>query len=307
MTATTVADRDEPERDATGPALDTQASAAISGWLDEHPAVAGELAEAVRAHTHLRELQQRAALAAAAAATAEQRAATLAAKLDPADYRTLGFTAGTVLVTIVIMLDAIPLNWAAQAFGLDAAGTWLVTGILLIASIGAMAGIEITRGNTRRRAVLGALMAAAYLALVVLRTEFLTTVAAQSLPAAILQAFLLSAISAGLILGGSAIMARTRRLSLARARADAQRARQAAEATQAAARTAAEKMARHLGSAPPDTGPLGTAFSSPCRSRPRQLGSGFGAGHPGSLPGNLTTSPASLSRQSRVGHTVITG
>jgi hypothetical protein len=246
MTAATVADRDEPERDATGPTLDAQASAAISGWLDEHPAVAGELAEAVRTHTHLQELQRRASLAAEAATEAEQRAATLAAKLDPAGYRIFGFTAGTVLVTIVIMLDAIPLNWAAQAFGLDAAGTWLVTGILLIASIAAMAGLEITRGNARRRALLGALLAA-YVALVVLRTEFLTTVAAQSLPAAILQAFLLSAISAGLVLGGSAIMARTRPFSLARARADAQRARRAAEAAQAAARAAAEKMQRHMG------------------------------------------------------------
>ena len=247
MTATTVAERDEPERDATDQTLDVQASAAISGWLDEHPAVAGELAEAVRAHTHLRELQQRAALAADAAAKAEQQAATLAAKLDPADYRILGFTAGTVLVAIVTMLDAIPLNWAAQAFGLDAAGTWLVTGILLIASIGAMAGLEITRGNARRRAALGALMAAAYLALVVLRTEFLTTVTAESPSAAVLQAFLLSAISAGLVLGGSAIMARTRPFSLARARAEAQRTRQAADAAQAAVRTAAEKMARHMG------------------------------------------------------------
>ena len=247
MKATAVADRDEPERDATDPTLDAQASTAISGWLDEHPAVASELAEAVRAHTHLQELQQRASLAAEAAAAAEQRAATLAAKLDPADYRILGFTAGTVLVTIVIILDAIPLNWAAQAFGLDAAGSWLVTGILLIASIGAMAGLEITRGHARRHAVLGALMAAAYLALAVLRTEFLTTVAAESLPAAILQAILLSAISAGLVLGGSAIMARTRPFSLARARADAQRARQAAEAAQAATRAAAEKMARHMG------------------------------------------------------------
>jgi hypothetical protein len=247
MTATTMAERDEPERDATDPTLGVQAIAAISGWLDEHPAVAGELAEAVRAHTHLQELRQRAALAADVAAKAEQRAATRAAKLDPADYRILGFTAGTVLVAIVIMLDAVPLNWAAQAFGLDAAGTWLVTGILLIASIGAMAGLETTRGNARRRAALGALMVAAYLALVVLRTEFLTTVTAESPSAAVLQAFLLSAISAGLVLGGSALMGRTRPFSLARARAEEQRTRQAADTAQAAVRTAAEKMARHMG------------------------------------------------------------
>src|SRR5215472_7142318 len=120
MKSATVEDREGPERDGTDPVLDAQASAALAGWLDDHPAMGGELGEAVRAHTHLQELQQRAELATDVAAKADQRAAGLAAKLDPAEYRILGFAVGTVLVTIVIVLDVIPLNWAAQAFGLDA-------------------------------------------------------------------------------------------------------------------------------------------------------------------------------------------
>jgi hypothetical protein len=247
MTFAIVEDREEPERDGTDPVLDAQASAALAGWLDDHPAVVGELGEAVRAHTHLQELQQRAELAADVAARAEQGAASLAAKLDPAGYRTLGFTAGAALVTTVTVLDGIPLNWAAQAFGLDAAGSWLVTGILLMASVGAMAALEVTRGNVRRRAVLGLLMVAAYAAMVVLRTQFLVTVSAESFAAALLQAVLLSAISAGLVLCGSAVMARTEPPSLAQARAAARQARQAAGAAQTAARAAAEKMQRHLG------------------------------------------------------------
>jgi hypothetical protein len=215
--------------------------------LHEHPAVASELEEAVRAHTHLNELRKRAGQAATTAAQADQRAASLAAKLDPAGHRILGFTVGAALVTLLVVLDGVPLNWAAQAFDLDAAGSWLVTGILLVASIGAMAGFEVTRGDARRRAVLAAVMVTAYAALVILRASFLTTVSAQSFPAAVLQAVLLSGISAGLVLCGAAVMARTRHLSLGRARAAARRARQAAAAAHAAAQVAAEKMQRHLG------------------------------------------------------------
>jgi hypothetical protein len=247
MTVTAFGEPGEPEHGRSDPALDAQASAAVSVWVHDHQAVAGELEEAVRAHTHLQELEGRARQAATTAAGAQQRAASLTSKLDPDGYRILGFGAGAAVVTGLTVLDAVPLNWAAQAFGLDAAGTWLVTGILLVASVGAMAGLEVTRGSARRRAALVAVIAAAYVALVVLRTEFLTTVAGASFPAALLQAVLLSAISAGLVLCGSAVMARTRSLSLDRARAAARRTRHAAAAAQAAARLAAEKVQRHLG------------------------------------------------------------
>jgi hypothetical protein len=233
MTVTAFGGPDEPEHGRTSPALDAHASTAVSGWLHDHPAVAGELEETVRAHTHLQELKGRARQAADTAAGAQQRAANLISKLDPDGHRILGFGAGAALVTALTVLDAVPLNWAAQAFGLDAAGSWLVTGILLVASIGAMAGLEATRGDGRRRAALAAVIAAAYVALVVLRTQFLTTVAGASLPAAILQAVLLSAISAGLVLCGSAVMARTRSPRLDRARAVARRTRHAAAAAQA--------------------------------------------------------------------------
>jgi hypothetical protein len=247
MTVTALVGPDEPERDRSDPALDGRASAALSTLLHDHPVVAGELEEAVRAHTHLQELQRRAGQATTAAREADRRVASLAVKLDPSGHRILGFTVGAALVTLLVVLDGVPLNWAAQAFGLDVAGSWLVTGILLVASIGAMVGFEVTRGDARRRAVLAAVTVAAYIALVILRARFLTTVSAESVPAAILQAVLLSAISAGLVLCGSAVMARTRPLSLARAHAAARRARQAATAAQAAARLAAEKMQRHLG------------------------------------------------------------
>ncbi|HEY1346312.1 MAG TPA: hypothetical protein VGF54_15100 [Streptosporangiaceae bacterium] len=247
MTVTAFGGLGEQDPGRGNPELDAPASAAVSVWMHDHQAVTAELEEAVRAHTHLQELEGRARQAAAISAAAQQRAASLTSKLDPDGHRLLGFGAGTAVVTVLTVLDAVPLNWAAQAFGLDSAGTWLITGILLVASVGAMAGLELTRGNARRRAALAAVIAVAYLALVVLRTQFLTAVSGTSPVAALLQAVLLSAISAGLVLCGSAVMARTRSLRLERARTAARRARQAAAAAQAAVHRAAEKMQRHLG------------------------------------------------------------
>lgn len=64
----------------------------------------------------------------------EQHAAGVTARVDLAGQRFAGFTTGVVVVTALLVFDAIPLNWAAQAFGLGAAATWLVTGIMLTAS-----------------------------------------------------------------------------------------------------------------------------------------------------------------------------
>ena len=104
----------------------------------------------------------------------------LAVKLDPGERRALPFGLGASLIVALVILDAFPLNWAAQAFGLDNDGTWIVTVILLIASVGAMLGFELTRGSSRRRGILIAVVTAGFLALLGLRTEYLITVAGDS-------------------------------------------------------------------------------------------------------------------------------
>ena len=235
----------QPEGQAPDPSLDALAAASLSALFDARRSIAVDLEEAGRAHTHLQQERQREADALQAESKAEQRAASVTAKLDLADHRFAGFTVGATIVAVLLVLDAIPLNWAAQAFGLAAAATWLVTAIMLVASAGAMAGLELTREESRRRGVLLILMAAGYTGLAALRTAFLVTVAGQSLAAAILQAILLSAISAGLVVCGSAVMARTRPLALARALAAAKRARRTAAARRAARRQTEEKMQRH--------------------------------------------------------------
>jgi hypothetical protein len=235
----------QPQADA---ALRAHATATIKRLLQERPAVAKEIKETLRTRVYLRELAGRTNLAEATAADTEQHESNLAVKLDPAGHRTLSFALGAALVVALVVLDAVPLNWAAQAFGLNQAGTWLVTFILVVASVGAMLGFEITRGHPRRRAVLAAVVTTGYLALLGLRTQFLTTVSGDSLPVAFLQSALLTAISAGLVWCGAAVLARTRSLSYSRARAAARRAAQVADDARQAQFQAGEKLQRHIGS-----------------------------------------------------------
>jgi hypothetical protein len=229
-------------------ALHAHATATMKRLIEEHPAVAEEIKDALRVRVYLRELAGRTNHAEVLQADTKEHESNLAVKLDPGDHRKLSFGLGLAIVIVLVVLDAVPLNWAAQAFGLNSAGTWLVTFILVVASIGAMLGFEVTRGHPRRRGVLTGVVAIGYLALMGLRTNFLITVSDESLLAALLQSALLTAISAGLVLCGSAVLARTRHLSHSRARAAARRAAQAADDARAAQRQAAEKLQRHIGS-----------------------------------------------------------
>jgi hypothetical protein len=241
---TTTADID-PDHDAPDPSLDAQAAASLGALFKANPAIAADLEEAGRAHAHLRQERQRELDAVRTQGEAEQNAAGLSAKLDLAGQRFAGFTLGALAVAALLFFDAIPLNWAAQAFGLASAATWLVTAIMLAASAGAMAGIELTRDDARRRGILLVMIGVGYLALTVLRTAYLVTVSAEWLPSAVLQAVLLSAISAALVGCGSVVMAKTRPLPLAGALSAARQARMTAVASRAARRRAEEKMERH--------------------------------------------------------------
>jgi hypothetical protein len=245
MTDTTADITGQPEGGTPDSSLDAHAAASLGALFGVRPVVASDLEEAGRAHAHLEQERQREADALQAKGAAEQHAASVTAKLDLADRRFTGFTTGALMVAVLLFFDAIPLNWAAQAFGLGDAATWLVTVIMLVASAGAMAGLELTREDPRQRGLLLILMAAGYVALGILRTAFLVTVAGESLAAAVLQAVLLSAISAGLVVCGSVVMARTRPLTLARALSAAKRARRRAVACREARRRAEEKMQRH--------------------------------------------------------------
>ena len=223
------------------------AAAGLAEWLREDRAAAEEHEEAMRAGMHEHEMRRRREAADRALAEARTRVSGLIDRHNLDGRRTLAFWAGGAIMAGLVVLDAIPLNWAAQAFGLNAADSWVVTLILLAASIGAMAALEAARHDPRRYMTLVAVTLTAYAGLVALRTSFLVTVAGETTATALLQAVVLSAISAGLVFLGSAVMARTRPLRLSRAQARARRARQASQASETAWRRAGDKVERHWG------------------------------------------------------------
>jgi hypothetical protein len=230
-----------PGRHRLDGSAESFAAVAVAAWFHEDPRAAGEHDDVARASTHRDETWRRMETAAGALADARARVSNLMDKGDLAGRKVFGFGLGAVIVVALTVLDAIPLNWAAQAFGLDAADSWLVTMILLVASVGAMTGLEMTRQDTRRRQVLVAIMLLGYGGLVALRTSFLTTVDGESFLAALLQALVLSAFSAGLVVIGSAVMARTWPLRLSKARAEELRARRVSEASDRSWRRADER------------------------------------------------------------------
>ena len=71
MAINTFAEHGEPEPDDT--VLEAQASAALERWLQDHPAVVGEIQDTVRAHIHLQELDGRTREADKAVQAAEHR------------------------------------------------------------------------------------------------------------------------------------------------------------------------------------------------------------------------------------------
>jgi hypothetical protein len=227
--------------------LKAQANSAFEDFVKGNPVATEAFEEARRAHISLQEQDWRMREADKAALEAEQRLAVLTTKLDPTDFRILGFASGVALITLLVALNTIPLHWAAQAFRLDSTATWIMTLILIVASIGAMVGFDVTRGNARRRRLLAAVVAAGYLALSAAYGEFLTTMVHEPYPAAIIQAVLLSAISVGVVLCGSAVLARTRPFSVSRARRAVRHARRTAAEARAAQIQAAERLQRHIG------------------------------------------------------------
>lgn len=218
MTVQATVDYAEPNPQRSDQALRAQAMATVMRLLGQHPETNREVQEIWRTRVHLQEQTKQSKAAEHVAEETAQYEANLTVKFDPAGRRSLGFGPGIAVVIALVILDAFPLNWAAQAFGLDQDETWIVTFVLVVAAAGAMLGFELTRGRPGRRRALTAVVAGGYLALLGLRTEFLATVSADSLLVAFLQSALLTAISAGLLWCGSAILARTRFQRHSRAR-----------------------------------------------------------------------------------------
>jgi hypothetical protein len=245
MAVDTVAEHTEPEPGPYDPILEAQVSAALERWLSHHTALVGEIKGILRVHIHLRHPTGTSKPEEAVRNT-KRHDATSASMLDPTSHWVPGFEFGEALVVLPVALDAISLDRAAQAFNVDSSGTWLVTFILVAVAAGAMLRFELTCRDARRSCLLTAVAVAGFLALLELCTELPTAVASESLLVAFLQAAMLTTVSAGLVLCGAAILARTRSRALSHSRTAARRARQDV----AHARTvqqAAYALQRHLG------------------------------------------------------------
>jgi hypothetical protein len=222
------------------------AVAAVAEWLREDRAAAEEHEKAIRADLYQHEMRRRMEAADRSLAEAGARVSALIDKHNVDGRRTLVFWLGSVIVVALVALDTIPLHLAAQTFDLNAAGNWLVTLILLLASIGSMAGLNAVRQDSRRYTVVAALTLTAYAGLIALCTSFLVTVAGEATAPALLRTVVLNAVSVGLVFLGSAVMRRTRSLRLSRALAAARRARRASQASEMGRRRAEENLERHL-------------------------------------------------------------
>jgi hypothetical protein len=220
-----------------------QAGGTLNALARTDKDAARDIGEALQSRIHRNETAGDDSQAATQAAGLRQRLAAEITKFDPARARALPFWGGAALVAVLAALDVVPLNWAAQAFGLTNAGTWLITGILLVASLAAMLGFELTRTNHRKRLALIVVVSLGFGVLLLLRMQFLMAVAGESLLTALLQAVVLTAISAGLVLCGSAVMARTQHYRIAKAKAEVRHAEQIAD-TAASKRADAEKLLR---------------------------------------------------------------
>ena len=270
------------------PELQAHAASTITRVVNEHSVMAKELRAALRTRVYAQELGRRATAAEAKAEEAEQQESNLAVKADPGDRWTFPFILGAVLVVALTVLDAFPLNWAAQAFGLDSGATMVVTVILLIAAIAAMVGFEVTRGHARPRGILIAIVTAGFLALLGLRAEYLITVSGDSFPVAVFQSTLLTAISAGLVVCGSVVLARTRSFAYSPSPCRREAYRPGRERSPRRVRRGRRQAAPAHRHHPPDDPPGGVALRRSRGRRPRQLGRRARAGHPRSLPADVT-------------------
>lgn len=93
----------------------------------------------------------------AAAAEAELEAGRLARLHDENRQHRLGFRTGVALAAFFVILDTLPANLAAQAFGLDVWPTWGITAVIVGALAAGMWSVTHYRSGTARAVTIVAL------------------------------------------------------------------------------------------------------------------------------------------------------
>jgi len=120
----------------------------------------------------------------ASASEAELDAGRLARINDEHRQHRLGFRFGVALAAFFVILDTLPANLAAQAFGLDTLPTWGITAVIVGALAAGMWAVTHYRTGAGRAITIGAL-ALGLLAIGALRYWFLWVTAGDPLSAAL--------------------------------------------------------------------------------------------------------------------------
>lgn len=161
------------------------------------------------------------------AAEAELEAGRTARVNDEHRHHRLSFGFGVLLASLLVLLDTIPANLAAQTFGLDALPTWGITAVLVGALGAGMWAVTHYRTGWRRGVTIGAL-AVGLFAIGALRFWFLWVTAGDAL-SAVLEAVALTVFTTMMIWLGVLVLSFTKSRHVSAAEHAAERLRRRAE------------------------------------------------------------------------------
>lgn len=178
----------------------------IGTLLSESPLAHDQFREARHDQSVADQLAAEADQASQQRTDAETRAAAERRKANP-DER-INRPLGTTLAITLALLDALPAYWTAEAFGLSQTSTIIVTVLLCAALGGGMWLLELFSRQHRRSAlrILGAALAAGFLAMFGLRQNYLEVTGGQGFMSSALESLALTAMSAALVCVGFVIL-----------------------------------------------------------------------------------------------------
>lgn len=222
------------ERLAPAPQLELNGADGYVGTMREFlakPRVAREFQDLKADAERLRAVAKEHDTLTEKAAEAEIDAGRMSRANDDHRRHRLGFGFGVALATILILLDTIPANLAAQTFGLDVVPTWGITAVLVGALGAGMWAVTHYRSGWPRSLTIGAL-AVGLLAIGALRFWFLWVTAGDAL-SAVLEAIALTVFTTMMVWLGVLVLSFTRSRHVS-----------AAERTAASLRRRAERKAK---------------------------------------------------------------
>jgi hypothetical protein len=201
----------EPPGIPPGQSPQSYAIQAIDTLLSESPLAHKQIREARHGQAEAHRLAAEAARTGHRSADAQERAAAERRKASPHERinrpherinRPLGIGIG--LTVALALLDALPAYWSAQAFRLSQTSTLILTVLLCAALSGAMWLLNWFTRQGRRSAlrILGGTLAAGFLAMFVLRLQYLQVTGVAGFWPEAIEALALTAVSAALVAAG---------------------------------------------------------------------------------------------------------